>query len=37
MFAWLRTYQCQARGEKGNPREFDCDVYPQVGDFDTCF
>ena len=33
----LCTYQCQARGGgggSGNPREFDCGVYPQGGDFD---
>ena len=38
-FASLCTYQCQARGgagggESGKPREFDCGVYPQGGDFD---
>ena len=30
----LCTYQCQARGGgggSGNPREFDCGVYPRVG------
>ena len=34
---WLCTYQFKARGKggrSGNPREFDCGVYPQVGDFD---
>ena len=35
----LCTYQCQARGGGGgggsdNPREFDCDMCPQGGDFD---
>ena len=31
---YLCTYQCQARGGSGNPREFDRDAYPQGGDFD---
>ena len=28
------TFQCQAGGGLGIPREFECAVYPQGGDFD---